>query len=142
MGTEKWIGSSILYFVIRVMAYEKITSFTKLVAWQEGHKLVLMVYRATDHFPSKEQFILIAQMLRAVISVTSNLAEGFSRSGRLEKKQFYFTSKASLTELQNQLLIAKDVGYLNKESFNSIAQQTVVVHKLINGLIKSATTKP
>ena len=76
-------------------------------------------------------------MRRCAISITSNIAEGFSRQSKKEKLQFYFTSKGSLTELQNQLLIARDVGYLKKEDFNLSAQKTIQVAKLINGLIKS-----
>lgn len=51
-------------------------------------------------------------------------------------------AKGSLTELQNQLLVARDVGYISKEEFDKISNQTVLVHKLLNGLVKSAQTKP
>lgn len=116
---------------------EKIKSFTDLVAWQEAHKLVIIIYKITDKFPSKEVYGLTNQMRRAAVSITSNIAEGFSRRGKKEKMQFYYLAKGSLTELQNQLLIAKDVGYLDKNLFNQIAQQTVQVSKLIFGLIRS-----
>lgn len=112
----------------------KITSFTDLFAWKEGHKLVLMIYRATDVFPPKEQFGLISQMRRAALSVTSNIAEGFSRATVNDKVQFYTISQGSLTERQNQLLVAKDVEYLQNDDFKMIADQTVIVNKLINGL--------
>jgi four helix bundle protein len=113
-----------------------IKSFTQLITWQEAHKLVLQIYRITEQFPKKELFVLVNQMLRAAISITSNIAEGFTRKGEREKKQFYYTAKASLTELQNQLLIAKDVGYITTEEFKKIAEQTVLVNKLLCGLIK------
>jgi four helix bundle protein len=116
---------------------EKIKSFTDLNAWKEGHKLVLLVYQITANFPSQERFALIDQMRRAVVSVTSNVAEGFSRQSYAEKVQLYCMAQGSLTELQNQLLVAKDVGYLKKEDFQKLANQSVVVHKLISGLIKS-----
>jgi len=80
-------------------------------------------------------------MRRCAVSISSNIAEGFSRQTKKEKLQFYFIAKGSLTELQNQLLVAKDVGYLDKKIFSEIAKQTVVVHKLINGLINSANSK-
>lgn len=119
-------------------ANSKITSFTNLIAWKEGHKLVLMVYEVTDSFPDKERFCLIDQIRRCVISITSNIAEGFSRFNKKEKKQFYRIALGSLTELQNQLLIARDVKYISNNDFAKIAEQTVVVSKLLNGLIKSA----
>lgn len=118
----------------------KIKSFTDLHAWQEGHQLVLLVYKATKTFPMEEQFGLTNQMRRCVISITSNVAEGFSRKGKREKSQFLYMALGSLTELQNQLLIARDIKCLIKEDFKDIADQTVVVSKLINGLIKSSKT--
>ncbi len=114
----------------------KIHSFTDLDAWKQGHKLVLMIYRLVESFPKKENFILISQILRAVISITSNIAEGFSRRTRPDKRQFYYQALGSLTELQNQLLIARDLKYLDNDEFHKIADQTVIVAKLIRSLIK------
>ena len=120
------------------MEYEKIKikSFTDLYAWQEGHKLVIMIYKTTKEFPKDEIFGLVSQMRRCVISITSNIAEGFSRNTIKDKIQFYCIAQGSLTELQNQLLAARDIEYLNKEKFKKIANQTVIVHKLITGLKK------
>lgn len=115
----------------------RIKSFTDLSAWKEGHKLVLMTYRVTGNFPDKEKFGLVSQMQRCAISITSNVAEGFSRQGKKEKVQFYYISLSSISELQNQLLIARDVDYLNSKEFKKIAKQTTIVQKIINGLIKS-----
>lgn len=114
-----------------------IQSFTDLVAWQEGHKLVLMIYRVTKRFPEDERFGLTSQMRRCAVSVTSNIAEGFSRRSQKEKLLFYSHTQGSLTELQNQLLIARDVEYLPSQSFQEIAAQTVSVRKLVHGLSKS-----
>lgn len=116
---------------------EKITSFTKVRAWQEGHKLVLMVYEVTKNFPKEEMFGLVNQLRRAVVSITSNIAEGFSRKTYGEKLQFYCIALGSLTEVQNQILIAKDVGYIDGREFKELADQTVEVSKITNGLIKS-----
>ncbi len=117
---------------------EKIKSFTDLVAWREAHALVLLVYRATKQFPKEELFGLTNQMRRAVVSISSNVAEGFSRRSRVEKNRFYDIAQGSLTEIQNQLLIARDVSYCSKVEFEEIARQTVRVHKLITGLLKSS----
>lgn len=115
-----------------------IKSFTDLNAWKESHKLVLEVYNITKKFPQDEVFGLTNQMRRCAVSITSNLAEGFSRNTLKDKIQFYAIALGSLTELQNQLLIAKDVGYLRKELFAKNADQSVVSHKLINGLIRKS----
>lgn len=118
----------------------KITSFTDLNAWREGHRLVLAIYKETTKFPREERFSLVDQLRRASVSITSNIAEGFSRFGRNEKKLFYRMALGSLTELQNQLLIARDLGYLSKEDFNKLAEMSVTSSKLINGLVKSTSS--
>jgi len=119
------------------MQKERTTSFTNLNSWKEGHKVVLQIYKITRDFPKEEVFGLVSQMRRAAVSVTSNIAEGFSRKGKNEKGQFYLVSLGSITELQNQLLVARDVGYIFADKFTEVANQTVVAHKLVSGLIKS-----
>jgi four helix bundle protein len=114
----------------------KIHSFTDLDCWKEGHKLVMMIYQIVRDFPQKELYILTAQILRAAISITSNIAEGFSRRTKPDKRQFYYQALGSLTELQNQLLIARDLKYLQNDKFHEVADQTIVVAKLIRSLIK------
>lgn len=117
--------------------YKKITSFTDLKVWQEGHQLVLSVYKLLKNFPSEERYALSDQMRRSAISVTSNIAEGFGRRGVRERMQFYFLSRGSLTELKNQLLIVRDVQYVTTENFAELADQANTVHKLLQGLISS-----
>lgn len=118
----------------------KIKSFTDLNAWKEAHKLVLLIYKITKQFPKEEQFGLTNQLRRAVVSITSNIAEGFSRSSYKEKVQFYSMALGSLSEVQSQLLIARDISYIEKNHFNSIAEQSIIVNKLLNGLIKKSKT--
>jgi four helix bundle protein len=123
------------------MEKDKITSFTKLKAWQKAHLLVLGVYGATKYFPADEQYGLTAQMKRAVISITSNIAEGFSRQTKADKIHFYHMALGSSTEIQNQLVAAKDLRFLPTSEFNSLAALSVEANKLLNGLIKSMRTK-
>ena len=112
--------------------------FTDLDSWKQGHELVLMVYRTTYAFPKEEMFGLVSQMRRSIVSVTSNIAEGFSRQSYREKVQFYSMAQGSLTELQNQMIVARDVGFLASEKYQQLFQQSVTVHKLMNGLIKKS----
>lgn len=121
--------------IIMIQEEKKIREFTDLKAWQESHKLVILIYSITKKFPKEETYSLIDQMRRAATSITSNIAEGFGRQGMKEKVQFYYLAHGSLTELKNQLLIAKDVGYLNKESFDKIIEQSNIAHRLLRGLI-------
>src|SRR3989344_5615175 len=119
---------------------EKIRSFLDLEAWKEGHSLVLNIYKITKGFPKDEVFGLSSQMRRCSVSITSNIAEGFSRNSYKEKVQFYSTALGSLTEVQNQLLIARDLKYINTGKFKTLADKTIVVSKLLNGLIKKSKT--
>jgi four helix bundle protein len=118
----------------------KIQSFTDLRVWKEGHNLVLEIYKITKAFPKEEMFGLTNQIRRASVSITSNIAEGFSRNSYKEKSQFYFMALGSLTEVQNQLLIAKDIEYITKQEFKSLAERTVTISKMLNGLIKTTKT--
>lgn len=115
----------------------KIKSFQDLVTWQESHKLLLAVYSITKHFPKAEDYALSSQLRRAVISVTSNIAEGFTRDSFADKCHFYIMSHASLTEVQNQLIIARDLGYINNVDYVVIENQSSKCYRLLSGLIKS-----
>lgn len=112
-----------------------IRTFMDLNTWKEAHKLVLSIYKTTSKFPPRETYVLVSQMLRAAISITSNIAEGFTRKGNQEKRQFYYTAKASLTELLNQITIAKDVSYITEENYSEIVGQIDIVSRLLRGLI-------
>ena len=119
----------------------KIKSFTDLKVWQNGHNVVLEIYKVTVYFPKEELFGLTNQIRRAIISFTSNIAEGFSRTSYKEKAQFYSMALGSLTEVQNQLLIARDLHYITKEVFNKLAEKTIALNKMTNGLIKATKVK-
>lgn len=118
----------------------KIRAFTDLVVWQEGHMMVVDVYKTTERFPRAETYGLIDQMRRSAASVTANIAEGFGRHGYREKVQFYYLAQGSLTELKDQILIAKDVGYLKNEDYVLLASKTDNVHRLLQGLIRKSKT--
>ena|SRR3989344_4330592 len=117
---------------------QKIHSFTDLIAWKQGHQLVLAIYAIISGFPKHEAYALSDQIKRCVVSITNNIAEGFSRRTSKDKIQFYYISLGSVTELQNQLIIAQDLKYLTNEQFKNLYEQAIRVHKLIFGLIKSA----
>lgn len=119
---------------------KKIAKFTDLDAWQLGHSLVLRIYRITKNFPKEEQYGLSAQMRRSAVSITSNIAEGFSRPSYRDKSHFYSMSLGSVTELHNQIIIARDIGYLDSSLFDTIEDEILILHKVMNGLIKKSNT--
>lgn len=116
---------------------DKITSFKQLQVWQKGHKLVVDIYLVTNTFPSEEKFGLSNQLRRAAVSLTSNIAEGFSRRSKNEKMQFYSIAHGSLTEIQNQILIAKDVKFMNNDIYQTLENSITEIHKMLNSLISS-----
>ncbi len=115
----------------------KIQKFTDLIAWQKGHELVLRVYLLTKQFPDIEKFGLLVQMRRSASSITANLAEGFGRRGLADKIRFYDIAIGSLYELQDQLLIAKDLKYFNLKEYSISFDLSEDIQRLINALIRS-----
>jgi four helix bundle protein len=115
----------------------EVKSFTDLLSWKKGHEIVLEVYKVTRDFPKEERYGIVDQLRRAVVSITCNQAEGFNRHSKKDKTHFYYTALGSVAEVQNLLLVAKDIGYLDNHTFNQIAQLTVQEAKLIKGLIRS-----
>lgn len=113
----------------------KLKSFTDLKVWQEGHTLVIMVYNITKYFPKEETYSLVDQMRRSSSSITSNIAEGFGRQGYKDKLRFYYLAHGSMTELKDQILIAKDVGYLNETDFKRLVEQANTTHALLQGFL-------
>ena len=118
----------------------KIKSFSDLKVWVEGHKLVIMVYKISESFPKTEQFGLTNQIRRAVVSITSNVAEGFSRESTKDRVHFYIMALGSLNETQNQLLISRDINYLKQKDWDDLEEQVIMVSKMLNGLIKKSNS--
>jgi len=114
---------------------KRIETFKDLLVWQEGHKLVLSVYKLTDRFPKSELFGLTSQMRRAAVSVTSNIAEGFGRRTFADRLQLYYIAQGSLTELKNQLLISRDLKYCDENEFAALEVQADQTHRLLQGFL-------
>ncbi|MFH1561004.1 MAG: four helix bundle protein [Patescibacteria group bacterium] len=115
----------------------KIQDFYQLDTWKEGHKLALLIYKKTKEFPKEEKYGLISQLQRASSSITANIAEGFGRYHYPEKIRFYRLSRGSLKEVQNFVLLARDLEYLPASTAKEIWQLSKNCEKLINGLIRS-----
>lgn len=90
-------------------------SFRKLIIWQLSHLLVVKIYTVSKKFPSSEKFILVNQLLRAVISIPANIAEGYGRNSKKEFAQFLFISIGSLEETRYYIILSQELGYITKE---------------------------
>lgn len=112
-------------------------SYKELIVWQKSFKLVLEIYRITKKFPKEELYVLTSQIRKCVISISSNIAEGYSRRSRKEYIQFIRIAFGSAIELETQLLIAKELKYLHPNDFKKVNDLLVEVLKMLNQFIKS-----
>ncbi len=110
-----------------------------LQVWQLGMTLVKEVYAATRQFPDVEKFALCSQMQRAAISIPSNVAEGAARRGDKEFLQFLYIARGSLSELETQVLIGKDLGYINNDE--DLLNLTNELFAKLSGLINATWKK-
>lgn len=110
---------------------------SNLITWQKSHELVIEVYKRTKTFPKEELFCLTSQLRRAATSVPSNIVEGKARGSQKDYLRFLLIARGSLEEVKYQLLLAKDLKYINIEDYGDIYKLADRVGKLLNGLIKN-----
>ena len=108
--------------------------YRDLRAWQHAMGLVTDIYRVTRTFPKEELYGLVSQLRRAAVSVPSNLAEGHGRNSRNEFRHFIGQARGSLSEVETQLEIAKNLGYLKEDAAESLMVQADAVGKMLTGL--------
>jgi four helix bundle protein len=114
--------------------YTKKTTITDLKVWQHSHKLVLKVFKKSKGTSGKA---LKNQMERSSLSITSNIAEGFGRELKPDKKRFYIMARGSAYELQNQLIVARDIQVISSDKFQKMAELSLDSIRLLHGLIRS-----
>ena len=112
-------------------------SFRSLKVWQHAHRLVLQVYRVTQPFPAAELYGLSSQMRRAAASIPSNLAEGIGRDSQAELARFSRIALGSASELQYQLLLARDLGYLEEELYREMDEEVDHVRRMLAKFIRT-----
>ena len=115
-------------------------TYKELIVLQKSYKLSLLIYKLTGRFPREELYGLTSQIRRAVISIPSNIAEGYCRQRKLEYIQFLQISFASGAELETQLLIARDLGYISSRDFEEANLLLEEVMKMLNSLISKIKT--
>ena len=113
----------------------------KLIVWQKSHELVLIIYEITKNFPKEELLGLTSQIRRAAVSIPSNIVEGKARGSDKDYKRFLLIARGSLEELKYQLLLAKDLLYMDEKKYNEILKLSKDVGRLLNGLIRSLNEK-
>jgi len=126
-----------------------VKSFEELTIWKEAREFTNRIYALTKKFPKEELYGLTSQIRRASVSIMSNIAEGFNRRSTKEFINFLIIARASTFEVQNDLYIALDLNYINKEDFqvgyNHAQKIAMSINKLITYLksqIKTYTKTP
>jgi four helix bundle protein len=112
-----------------------IKCFEDLIAWQEARKLTKIIYEITATPIFNKDPDLKRHLRRTAVSIMANIAEGFGRYSLKESKQFFTDARGSNAELQSHMYVVLDQSYITENKFNEIYQQSVLVNKLINGLI-------
>jgi len=114
-----------------------IGTYRDLIAWQKAMDLAEAAYRATDGFPKQEQFGMTAQLRRCAVSIPSNIAEGFGRSGKPEFSRFLHIAKGSLFEFQTQAELARRLGWLKGDALSDLRSLAQEVDALATALLRS-----
>ena len=114
--------------------------YTNLDVWKEARLLVTEIYAVSKNFPKDEQFGLITQLRRCAISIPSNIAEGCGRKSNKEFYQYLNISLGSSFELETQLILAKEFGYISEMSFAPLQLQIIEVQRMLAGLQRSLNT--
>ncbi|WP_395753229.1 four helix bundle protein [Prosthecobacter sp.] len=113
-----------------------IEQFEDILAWQKGRELTRLVYKASRKGEFAKDFALRDQIRSALISITSNIAEGFERGGTKEFIQFLGHSKGSCGEVRSQLYVALDEGYITQTEWQELHNRCLEVSRLLDGFIK------
>lgn len=112
------------------------SSFKEIKAWQLAHQFVINVYKVTSLFPAEERFGLCSQFQRAAISIAANIAEGYKKLGKGDKLRLINIAQGSLEECRYYILLSKDLGYIDLESYKSLNDEIEKVSWYVNAYCK------
>lgn len=112
-----------------------VKSYRDLLIWQKGIAFVKRVYQETAHFPDTERYGLTNQMRRAAVSIPSNIAEGQARQRTGEFRWFLFVALGSIAEIETQIIIAQELGFLSKAVSESLQADAVELQKMTRTLV-------
>jgi four helix bundle protein len=113
-----------------------VQDFKKLKVWEKGHRLTLAVYELTAQFPSEERYGLTSQMRRAAASIVCNIAEGCGRTGHADFARFLQIATGSASELEYQLLLARDLKFFDSHTCQQVEVQVVEIRRMLTSLIQ------
>jgi len=112
-------------------------NYKDLKVWQKAYQLCLKIYKITAGFPKDEKFALTSQVRRAVVSVPSNIAEGYGRKTTLDYTKYLYISYGSICELETQIMLSGDLGYVDNTAVKILLEEINEVERMLKALIKS-----
>lgn len=110
--------------------------FRRLAVWRKSHQLTLDVYRATADFPSREQYGLTSQLRRSCASIPANISEGCGRETNADFARFLTLATGSASEMENHLLLARDLTYLTEDQHTPLESQVQEIKRMLTGLMQ------
>lgn len=112
-------------------------SFKEMPVWQEAMSVAEEIFRISEKFPKKEDYGLTSQLRRAALSISANIAEAYGRDHTLDKINFYYYSRGSVTETQNHVEYGKRVGYIEEEIAELLDEKLGKLYNDLNKIILS-----
>ncbi len=116
-------------------------NFKDLHVWQKSYKLCLKVYELTPKFPDEEKYGLTSQIKKSAVSIPSNIAEGYGRKTTADYVRMLYISYGSVCELETQILLAGDLGFIEKDDRDPLSTDIDEVERMLKALIKSLENK-
>jgi four helix bundle protein len=110
--------------------------FRSLKVWEKAHTLTLTIYKSTEQFPKQELYSLTNQIQRASVSIPANIAEGCGKDSDAELKRYFSIAMGSSSELEYLLLLARDLGYLQADTYQSMQNDLVETRNMLNAFIQ------
>jgi len=115
--------------------------FRNLKVWEKAHQLALALYQITNSFPREETYGLASQIRRAASSIPSNIAEGCGREGDPELARFCIIARGSASELEYELLLARDLKLIQLKDYETLSEQTVEIKRMLTVLVQKLTAE-
>ncbi len=120
---------------------EMLKNYKELNVWQKSYELCLKIYQITAKFPNEERYGLTSQIRRSVVSIPSNIAEGYGRKTTLDYIRMLYISYGSVCELETQILLAGDLGFIDKGELDTAKKDIAEIERMLKALIKSLENK-
>ena len=117
-------------------------NYKELKVWKKSYELCLEIYRITAKFPKEEKYGLTSQLRRSVVSIPSNIAEGYGRKTTSDYVRLLYISYGSICELETQILLAGDLNLIENDELGTIKENIAEIERMLKALIKSLENKP